>query len=135
MPGGFDEDQARFAEALGLADYLASWDFRCAFTGESIRSVAERDPMSALLRLEQQSELSAGLILPACVDAREAYEAGGLAIGPSFNLILNPRAIPNVELLERLNPNYRLRLPHDMTFAPNLGTLRKHALDLIDIEV
>jgi hypothetical protein len=132
MPGSFDEDQARFIGALALGDYFASWEHRCAFTGESLQGQIDADPMSALLRLVPQVDLRADLILPASADAQSAYTEGALRVGPDLNLILIPGALTQLALIGRLNPDYRLRLPLDMAFAPNMLVLRDQCRALLD---
>lgn len=132
MSDGFEEDQARFTGALALSAYLASWDYRCAFFGEPLGDLVESDPTSALLLLVPQSELRANLILPACIDAQRAYLEGALRVGPDLNLIVNPSVTTVPGLLERLNPDFRLRLPGDVDYAPNLLVLRDQCRDLLE---
>ena len=132
MPGGFDEDQSRFTGALALADYFAAWDYACAFTGQSLRDLIDADPLTALLRLTPQSELRADLVLPASPEVSRAYHDGAIAVGADFGLILRPGALRNPGLLQQLNPDYRLRLPRDLAFAPNRLVLREHCRALLD---
>ena len=128
MPSGFHEDQARFTGALALGEFFASYGYCCAFTGEDLRALIETAPLSALLRLTPQSELRADLVIPACEDAQAAYTEGALLIGPDFNLILNPRAMSNPELIEWVNPTFRLRPPDNPDFMPNQLVLKEHRL-------
>lgn len=131
MPSGFDEDQSRYTGALALGEFFASYGYACAFTSETLRSEIEADPVSCILRLTSQSELRADLVIPACLDARTAFAAGALVIGPDFNLILNPVAMPDPGFIDRLNPTFRLRLPDNPDFLPNQLVLREHRLALL----
>lgn len=128
MPSGFEEDQSKFTGALALGEFFASYGYACAFTGESLRTAINADPVSCLLRLTPLGDIRADLIIPACRDAQHAYHDGALLIGPQFNLILNPAVLREVTLIARLNADFCLRLPDNVGFAPNQLLLKDHRL-------
>jgi hypothetical protein len=128
MPSGFEEDQTKFTGALALGEFFASYGYCCAFTGDSLRAAIDADPLSCLLRLTPLGEIRADLVIPACPDAQAAYGDGALLIGPQFNLILNAAVLREPALIARLNPDFYLRLPDRIGFAPNQLLLKEHRL-------
>lgn len=133
MSDGMSEDhQARFAGAVALSEYFASWDHACAFTGEPLHDLIDADPGSALLRLAPHGELRADLILPACKDAAHAYRELALAVAADLALLVKLGAMRDSGLLQRLNASGQLRLPRDTAFYPNRLLLQEHRRALGD---
>jgi hypothetical protein len=125
---GFNEGQAGFELALDLAAYYDSYGYRCAFTGADLRAEIDADPLVPLLRLVSSRELSADLVIPACDEAREAYRAGAISVGATYDILISARHCPKA-LLDRLSPG--LLLPASTAFYPNLLVLADHAEDFV----
>ncbi|MEP7239686.1 MAG: hypothetical protein ABI697_02260 [Devosia sp.] len=123
---GFSEAQSPFA----VADprLLAAFDayaFKCAFTGADLTAEAAADAGGELLRVDDDD------FVPATIDAIYAYERGHLALGPTYNFIVDLAAI-SPELLEQLNPIGRLRLPAPPYPAPSQSAVRAHRTAAIE---
>jgi hypothetical protein len=125
---GLDEAQGKFAPADVIAAVFSAYEYKCAFTGKSLRGEAVVDPRGYLLNLSNDplSEEPA-LLVPATLDAIFAFERGHLAIGPRYNFLVDLEYI-DPEFAERLNPIGRLQLPSDPNFAPSLTALTPHLI-------
>jgi hypothetical protein len=125
---GFDEARGKFAPSDVLAALYSAYDYKCAFTGKSLRGEALVEPRGYLLNLsaDPMSE-DATVLIPATLDAIFAFERGHLAIGPRYNFLVDLEFI-DPEFAERLNPIGRLSMPSDPNLAPSLAALMPHLI-------
>jgi hypothetical protein len=131
LSAGFHEPGTAFHPDVTAEDFLKAYDYRCAFTGQSLAAAAAADPLGVLLRLGSADErLRPGLAIPACADAIGAYERGHLSLFSNGGFILAPE-YADPELLERLRPIGRLAEPTDPAFQPNQGALARHRRDFM----
>jgi hypothetical protein len=126
---GFGEVQgSSFAAVVTLPQLFLAYGEACAFTGTGLAAEAAADPRGYLLSLTDDStSLDPTLLIPASLDAIFAFERGHLAVGPSYNFLVDLEHI-SPEFLDRLNPIGRLRLPSDPAYAPSQIALTPHLI-------
>lgn len=124
-PRGFDETQAPFrTRAAELAPLFEAYGYRCAFTDADLRAEAQADLHGAVVRLNGASN-APGEVIPACLDAINAFERRHLAIGTRHEFLIAKDVI-DPEFEERLRAIGRLELPVKTTFHPNPALLERH---------
>jgi hypothetical protein len=124
-PKAFREVQAPFVSA-DHGDLFAAYGRACAFTGADLRVEAAADPRGYLLAIGDDPATSDPTrLIPASLDAIQAYERGHLTLGPRYNFLIDLERI-DPEFLEALNPIGRLRLPRATALRPSLAVLAAH---------
>ena len=108
---------------------LANYDYACALTGKRF------DPPDALLHedlkiapikpLPQGGPLHVRNFLCLTDEADLAFRSGHISVGPGWELIADLSRV-DPELLERLNPIGRLRLPATEVSRPDPDLMRFH---------
>ena len=125
---GLDEAQGKFAAADVVAAIFSAYDYKCAFTGKSLRNEAMIDPRGYLLNLGGDPlNDDPTLLIPATLDAIFAFERGHLAIGPRYNFLIDLEYV-DPEFAEGLNPIGRLSMPSDRSLAPSIAALTPHLI-------
>jgi predicted restriction endonuclease len=111
---------------------LHYYNFTCAMTGAVFAAMEGIHPnleVSAIQPLEAGGTLDVSNFIALSADADIAFQRGHLSVGPDFGLLADLSRI-DPELLERLNPNGRLRLPADERAWPNEDRLAFHRADI-----
>ena len=130
--GGLAEAQAPFTSVetyLALRDQvLRSWDHRCAVTGfhDPPRSGRNsRLEVTAIRPREAGGPLHVSNFLPLAPIAAHAFAHGAISVGPGLDIVaVQNRLEP--DLLERMLPSGRLRLPDDPSARPDSAHLTYH---------
>jgi predicted restriction endonuclease len=130
-PFEIEPEQKPTVETLrGLyASVLAGYDYTCAITGRHFPPSQEF--LHDVLQVAPIRPLTAGGVLHVsnflCLEgaAADAFRIGQIAVGPRFELIVDLSRI-DPELLERINPLGKLRLPVSGVAQPDLLGLAFH---------
>ena len=111
------------------ASVLSSYDHTCAMTGVRFAPPEEllHDELqiAAIRPLPQGGQLHVSNFLCLERHAANAFRDGHLSIGPRLELIVDLSRI-DPELLERLEPLGRLRLPSSDVAQPDLAAISYH---------
>lgn len=103
-------------------------NFTCAMTGAAFAAMEGIHPdlqVSAIRPIAAGGVLDVSNFIALSADADFAFQRGHLSVGPNQSLLADLSRI-DPELLERLNPNGRLRLPEDMRAWPSEDSLAFH---------
>lgn len=111
------------------ASVLSSYDHTCAMTGRRFappQDLLHDDLQIAAIRpLPQGGSLHVSNFLCLERQVADAFRVGLIAVGPRLELLVDLSRI-DPELLERLNPLGRLRLPSSEVAQPDLSALAFH---------
>lgn len=102
--------------------------FTCAMTGAAFAATEGIHPdlqVSAIRPLAAGGALDVSNFIALSADADVAFQQGHLSVGPDHRLLADLSRI-DPELLERLNPDGRLRLPADKRAWPSEDSLAFH---------